>query len=90
MDQESTIYLRECEDARFKFVTTDAHEGDACDISKSSIAAYKSTTRKRSMCSWRTLEYIDKDGEVVALRMDCAGVVDKCHDSDFISEEQSL
>ena len=71
-------------------MATDAREGDAYGISKSSIAAYKLTTRKRSMRSWRALEYIDKDGEVVALCTDCAGVVDKCHDSDFISEVQSL
>ena len=41
------------------------------------------------MCSWRTVEYIDKDGEVVALCTECADVVDKCHDSDFISDVQS-
>ena len=41
------------------------------------------------MCSWRTVEYIDNGGEVVALCTDYAGVVDKCHDSGFIREVQS-
>lgn len=47
---------------------TDTRKRHACGISKSSIVACKRTTRKR-MCGRRTVEYIDKDGEVVALRV---------------------
>jgi hypothetical protein len=78
------ICLRECEDEKCQFATVEMHEEDAM----SDFEIYAGKIRKRRLCSWCVVEYIDRDGGDMIRCLDCADLVNKGHRTDFGGEVQ--